>query len=55
MKHTLTKKLTVASAAAALALGAAACEIEEDGDLNGGVDEDPILDDGVDDGVDGDL
>ena len=41
MKRTLTTKLTLASAAAALALGAAACEVE-DGDLEDPV-EDPLL------------
>lgn len=45
MKHTLTRKLTLAGAAAALALGAAACEIEDDGgDLDPGL-EDPVLED----------
>ncbi|MFN2347238.1 MAG: hypothetical protein ABR616_16185 [Dermatophilaceae bacterium] len=41
MKRTLTTKLTLAGAAAALALGGAACEVEE-----GDVDpvEDPALD-----------
>ncbi len=41
MKRTLTTKLTLAGAAAALALGAAACEVEN-GDLGDPVD-DPLL------------
>jgi hypothetical protein len=49
MKRTLTTKLTLASAAAALALGAAACEVEENGADT--TTEDPLLDDGADDGV----
>lgn len=52
---TLARKITLASAAAALALGAAACEIDDDGGLDDpGLDdpglEDPLLEDG-----DGDL
>lgn len=52
MKHTLTRKLTVVGAAAALALGVAACEIEEgeNGDVDN-VQDDPILDDGLDEGI----
>ena len=46
MKHTLTTKITLASAAAALALGAAACEVEDNG--AGTTEEDPLLDDGSD-------
>ena len=47
MKNTLTRKLTVAGAAAALALGAAACEIDdpENGELDPGLEEDPVLED----------
>ena len=40
MKRTLTTKLTLATAAAALALGGAACEVEE-GDIDPA--EDPLL------------
>jgi hypothetical protein len=47
MKRTLTTKLTLASAAAALALGAAACEVEDNGADPGT--EDPLLDDGAED------
>ncbi len=44
MKRTLAAKLMLASGTAALALGAAACEIENgdlDGDLDGNILEDP--------------
>ena len=43
MKRTLTAKMTLLSGAAALALGAAACEVE-----NGTMD-DPVQDDFTDD------
>jgi hypothetical protein len=44
VKRTLTSKLALAGGVAALALGAAACEVEDDGGLDPGV-EDPVLDD----------
>ena len=47
MKRSLTTRLTFLSAAAALALGAAACEVEDPENI-----EDPALDDG---GLEGDL
>jgi len=46
VKRSLTTRLTSLSAAAALALGAAACEVEDPENLDGGV-EDPLLDDGL--------
>jgi hypothetical protein len=49
MKRTLTMKITLASAAGALALGAAACEVEDNGADT--TEEDPLLDDGADDGL----
>ncbi len=48
MKRTLAAKIMLASGTAALALGAAACEIEDPGlndDLDNGVLEDPADDD----------
>ena len=49
MKRTLTTKLTLASAAAALALGAAACEVDDGGDAGT---EDPLMEEeGGDDGL----
>lgn len=48
MKRTLATKIVMASSAAALALGAAACEVEEG---NGGdplMEENDLLDDGGD-------
>jgi hypothetical protein len=53
--RTTTTKLLLAGSAAALALGAAACEVEPGDDgMNGGL-EDPGFDDGMDDGMDDDL
>jgi hypothetical protein len=50
MKRTLTKKLAVATGAAALAFGAVACEAETDDGLDP-AQEDPMFeDDGMDDG-----
>ncbi|MEX2551290.1 MAG: hypothetical protein WD638_13800 [Nitriliruptoraceae bacterium] len=51
MKRSLTTRLTFLSAAAALALGAAACEVEDPENIDDGI-EDPGLDDG---GLEGDL
>ena len=50
MKRTMAAKIMLASGTAALALGAAACEIEDPGP-DGGMD-DGVLDDG---GVDDDM
>jgi hypothetical protein len=47
VKRTLTKKLAVATGAAALAFGAVACEAENDG-LDP-AQEDPMMDDGAED------
>lgn len=43
MKRSLATKLTIASSVAALALGAAACDVEDPGDLEDV--EDPVLED----------
>lgn len=51
MKRSLTTRLTFLSAAAALALGAAACEVEDPDTIDDGV-EDPLLED---DGLEEDL
>ena len=50
MKRTLSTRMTVATAAAALALGAAACEVE-DGGTGDETMEEPLLDDGSGDGL----
>jgi hypothetical protein len=53
VKRTLTKKLAVATGAAALAFGAVACDAENDG-LDP-AQEDPMMeDDGFDDGMEDD-
>lgn len=44
MKRTLTTKLTLTTAAAALALGATACDVEDPNGADDGVD-DPVLED----------
>jgi hypothetical protein len=49
MKRTLTMKITLASAAGALALGAAACEVEENGADT--TTDDELLDDGSEEGL----
>ncbi len=51
MRRTLTTKIAVAGGAAALALGAAACEVEP---ADGGDPalQDPMMDDGLDGGLD---
>lgn len=43
MKRSLATKLTVIASATALALGAAACDVEDPGDLNDL--DDPVLED----------
>ena len=43
MKRSLATKLTIVTSATALALGAAACDVEDPGDLNDL--EDPVLED----------
>jgi len=48
MKRTMAAKILLASGTAALALGAAACEIEDPGP-DGGIDDGGILDDDGDD------
>jgi hypothetical protein len=48
VKRTLTTKLALAGGVAALALGAAACEVEDGTDTTV---EDPVLDDGFEDGT----
>ncbi len=50
MKRTLPMRITLAGAAGALALGAAACEVEENG-ADPTPTEDPLLDDGSGDGL----
>lgn len=50
MKRTLTMRIALAGAAGALALGAAACEVEENG-AETTTEEDSLLDDGSDDGL----
>ena len=49
MKSTLARKLTITASAAALALGAAACDVEDPGDLDGDLDDPVLEDDGLDD------
>ncbi len=46
MKRSLSTRLTFLGAAVAMALGAAACEVEDPENLDDGV-EDPLLDDGL--------
>jgi hypothetical protein len=57
MKRTMSTKLLLAGSAAALALGAAACEVEPGDDtLDGGFEDGGFEDDGMDDGgMDDDL
>ncbi|GGI05812.1 hypothetical protein [Egicoccus halophilus] len=55
MKRTLMHRLTIAASASALALGAAACQVEDGGDGLDPAQEDPLMDDGMtDDGLGGD-
>jgi hypothetical protein len=49
MRRTLLPKLAVASATAALAFGAVACEVDDDGTSPG--QEDDLFDDDFDDGL----
>jgi hypothetical protein len=50
MKRTMSTKLLLAGSAAALALGAAACEVEPGDDtLDGGFEDGGFEDDGMDD------
>ncbi len=49
MRRNLTTKLALSGAAAALALGAAACEVEEGPGGDTGID-DPLMDDTVTEG-----
>jgi hypothetical protein len=51
MKRSLSAKMTVLGGVAALALGAAACEVEDPDTIDDGV-EDPLLED---DGLEEDL
>jgi hypothetical protein len=44
VKRTLTSKLALTAGAAALALGAVACEVEDNGTVDDPI-EDPVLDD----------
>lgn len=52
MKRTLTTKLAVAGGVAALALGAAACEVEEGDGLDPGLEDGGLDDGGLDEGGD---